>query len=169
MKNIKLLTAAIGLFFAFAFSASAQQVVFTSLEGEKIDLEAQKGKVVVMAVGASWLPLSAQQTETVNKLARKYNGRDVIFYFIATDSLSPKSRNYAPDTKIREFAEKSKLTVSILRDADGVLTVKKYNLDQLPAFVILDRNGKLATEPFTGIDPAGDVSGQISTVIDKVL
>ena len=60
---------------------------FTSLDGDRIDVEAQKGKVVVMAIGASWLPLSEDQAGTVNKLARKYAGRDdVVFYFIATDS-----------------------------------------------------------------------------------
>ena len=55
MKNIKLFLAIFGLVFAFAFSISAQNITFKSIDGESIDLEAQKGKVVVMAIGASWL------------------------------------------------------------------------------------------------------------------
>ncbi|HSK70666.1 MAG TPA: TlpA disulfide reductase family protein [Pyrinomonadaceae bacterium] len=169
MKNIKFLLAMVGLVFAFSFNASAQNVVFTSLDGEKIDLEAQKGKVVVMAIGASWLPLSKQQTETINKLARKYSGRDVVFYFIATDSAAEKSRNFASNDQIRQFAERSKLTVTILRDAEGALTIKRYNVDQLPAFVILDKEGRVAGEPFGGIDPKSDISVPISQAIDKIL
>ncbi len=169
MKNIKSILAVFSLVFAFALSASAQNVTFTSLGGEKIDLASQKGKVVVLAIGASWLPLSKDQASAINKLTRKYNGRDVVFYFIATDSTSAKSKNYASDDQVRKFGESSKLTVSILRDADGVSTVKKYKIDQLPAFVILDKEGKLADEPFTGVDSESDLAALLSGKIDKVL
>jgi peroxiredoxin len=169
MKNIKFLLAIVGLVFALSFNASAQNVVFTSLEGERIDLEAQKGKVIVMAIGASWLPLSRQQTETINKLARKYSGRDVVFYFIATDDAAEKSKNFASNEQIRQFAERTKLTVTLLRDSGGAVTIKKYNVDQLPAFVILDKEGRLAGEPFAGIDPKSDISVPISQAIDRVL
>jgi len=52
MKNIKLFLVIFSLVFVFALSASAQSVTFTSIDGESIDLEAQKGKVVVLAIGA---------------------------------------------------------------------------------------------------------------------
>lgn len=169
MKNIKLLLAIFGLIFAFTFSASAQSIVFTSIEGERIDLEAQKGKVVVLAIGAQWLPLSNQQAIYINKLAKKYAGSEVVFYFISADSTSPKSKNYASDEDLRKFAVTNKLTVSILRDSEGSTTLKRFKIDQLPSFVILDKTGKLATTPFSGIDPKGDISVKISQEIDKVL
>lgn len=169
MKNIKSVIAVFSLVFAFALTASAQNVVFTSIEGEKIDIQSQKGKVVVMAIGATWLPLSKNQTEAINKLARKYAGRDVVFYFIATDSASAKSKNYASDQQLRNFAETNKLGVSVLRDAEGTVSIKSFNIDQLPAFIVLDKQGKLATEPFSGIDPKNDISVPISQAIDKIL
>lgn len=171
MKNIKSFLAVFSLVIAFALSVSAQNVTFTSLGGEKIDLDSQKGKVVVLAIGASWLPLSKDQAAAINKLTRKYSGRDVVFYFIATDSSSAKSKNYASDDQIRKFGETSKLTVSILRDSDGVSSVKQYKVDQLPAFVILDKEGKLAGEPFSGFDsdPKNDLSVLLSGRIDKIL
>lgn len=169
MKKIKLLTLVFGLVMAISISASAQSVVFTSLEGEKIDLEAQKGKVVVLAIGAQWLPLSTQQADLVNKLAKKYANRDVVFYFISADSTSAKSKNYASNEEIRKFAEENKLSVTILRDSDGATSLKKFNIDQLPSFVILDKTGQVAAEPFSGIDPTSDISIPISKVIDKLL
>jgi len=169
MKNIKSILAVFTLIFAFSFAVAAQNISFSSIDGQKIDLEAQKGKVVVLAIGAQWLPLSAQQAVYINKLAKKYAGQDVVFYFISADSASPKSKNYASDEDLRKFAEANKLTVSILRDSEGSVTLKRYKIDQLPSFVILDKTGKLAAEPFSGIDPKSDISIPISQVIDKVL
>lgn len=169
MKNIKFLAIILGLVLALSFSASAQSQTFVSLNGEKIDIQGQKGKVVVLAIGASWLPLSRNQISTVNKLAQKYTNRDVVFYFIATDSTVPKSRNYASDDDLRKFVDTNKLTVATLRDSDGMLTIKNYKIDQLPAFVILGKDGVIATEPFGGIDPVSDVSIPLSEVINKAL
>jgi thiol-disulfide isomerase/thioredoxin len=169
MRNIKLLFLTLSLVFAFVFSAQAQEVNFTTLGGEKIDLASEKGKVIVLAIGASWLPLSKNQAAAINKLKRKYNGNDVVFYFIATDSNVQKSKNYASNEQIQKFAESNQLTISILRDSDGVYSIKQYKVDQLPAFIILDKQGKLADGPFTGLDPKSDISVPLSAKIDKLL
>lgn len=169
MKNIKSILAVFGLLIAFSFAASAQNVTFTSLDGAKVDLASDKGKVVVLAIGASWLPLSKNQAVAINKLSKKYAGKDVAFYFIATDSTAAKSKNYASDDAIRKFGQTNKLTITILRDSDGVLSKKQYKIDQMPAFIILDKEGKLAGTPFGGIDPDTDISGVLSQKIDAVL
>lgn len=169
MKNIKSMLAILSFVFVFSFAASAQNITFSSIDGQKIDLEAQKGKVVVLAIGAQWLPLSAQQAVYINKLAKKYNGRDVVFYFVSTDSTSAKSKNYASDDDIRKFAESNKLTVTILRDSEGATSLKRYKIDQVPSFVILDKEGKVVGEPFSGLDPKSDISIPISQAIDKIL
>ena len=167
MKNIKILTAVFSLVIAFALTASAQSKTLVTLDGENINIEGQKDKITVLAIGATWLPLSKNQVETVNKLAKKYANKNVVFYFIATDSTSAKSKNYATNDELKKFAEKNKLTVATLRDSDGMLTIKSYKIDQLPAFVILGKNGVLATEPIGGIDPTKDISIPISQIIDK--
>ena len=172
MKNIKILLAVSALFFALAISASAQKIVFTSLEGNQIDVEAQKGKVVVMAIGASWLPLSNDQAETINKLSKKYMGRDdVVLYFIATDSAAEKSKNFASNDDIQKFAKRNKLNVTILRDSEGKSSIEKYKLDQLPAFIVLDKQGNPDGKAISGIDPFGeaDTATVLSQRIDKLL
>lgn len=155
-----------------AVAASAQNIVFTSLDGNRIDVEAHKGKVVVMAIGASWLPISDDQAATINKLAKTYSGRDdVIFYFIATDSASAKDRSYASDEDLRKFKTRTKLAVSILRDASGERSVERYNIDQLPAFIILDKQGRPSGDPISGSDPFGktDTAQMISKRVDSIL
>lgn len=169
MKNIKLLFAVLTFVIAFSFTVSAQTVSLTSLDGEKVDVQGQKGKVVILAIGARWLPLSNQQAIFTNKLAKKFVGRDVLIYFVMTDSISTKSKNYASDEKIREFAVANKMNVTILRDSDGVVTLKKFNIDQLPSFIILGKDGKPVAEPFSGIDPKSDISVPIAREVEKLL
>ena len=172
MKDIRLLAVMLIFTFAATFSVSAQDVVFTSLSGNKIDVETQKGKVVVMGIGASWLPLSDDQSDTINKLVRKYVGRkDIVFYFIATDSSLKKSKNYASDDDIRKFAKRNRLKVTILRDNEGKTSIQRYKLNQLPAFIILDKMGKPDGESISGIDPLSEVDTVeiLSKRINKLL
>jgi len=155
------------LFSVAAFS----QTVLTSLDGSRVDVEGQKGKVVVLAVGAAWLPLSSKQAEFTNALAKKYAGKNVVIYFIATDSASAKSKNFADNEMLRKFALTNKLNVPLLRDSDGAATLKKFKIDQVPSFVILDKNGSVAGEQFGGIttDAKYDVTVPIAKVIDRLL
>ncbi len=169
MKNIKSILAVFGLLVVFSFAVSAQAVNLTSLDGEKVNVTGQNGKVVVLAVGATWLPLSKDQAVIINKLAKKYAGRDVVIYFVVTDSANAKSKNFASNEEIGAFATKNKLGVTTLRDSDGLLTLKKFAVDQLPSFVILDKTGKSIGEPYGGIDPESDISIPISKAIDKIL
>ena len=77
MKTLKGFIAILSITLAAAFAASAQ-VNLTSLDGTRIDLEGQNGKVVVLAVAAAWLPLSGKQAEYTNALAKKYAGKNVV-------------------------------------------------------------------------------------------
>jgi peroxiredoxin len=167
MKNIKSLLTVLSFIFIFSFAVSAQNL--TALDGEKVDVQNQKGKIVVLAIGASWLPLSKDQVVFTNKIAKNFAGRDVVVYFVATDSSAAKSKNYASDDEISSFAARNKLTVPVLRDSDGSQTLKKYGVDQIPSFVILGKDGKPATEAFSGIDPKSDISVSISQAIEKLL
>jgi thiol-disulfide isomerase/thioredoxin len=169
MRNIKTFLAIFSLVFVFSLAASAQGVSLTSIDGQRVDVQARKDKVVVLAIGASWLPLSNQQAVFANKLAKKYAGRDVEIYFVMTDSISQKSKNYATDADLQSFAARNKLNVTILRDSDGAHTLKKFGVDQIPSFVILGKDGKPATEAFGGIDPKTDISVSIAQQIDKIL
>jgi peroxiredoxin len=169
MKSIKSLLLIFSFVFTFSMAVSAQNL--TALDGGKVDVQNQKDKIVVLAIGASWLPLSTQQAVIANKIAKKFAGRDVVVYFVATDSTAAKSKNYASDDELNSFVARNKLTVPVLRDSDGAQTLKKYGVDQLPSFVILGKDGKPATEAFGGIgtDPKNDVSIPISQAIDRIL
>jgi thiol-disulfide isomerase/thioredoxin len=163
-NKIAFLTIGLGL---LSLSASAQTPL-PSINGGTVDVQAQKGKVVILAVGASWLPLSPKQVEFTNALAKKYAGRAVAVYFIATDSMNPKSKNHATNEDLAAFASQQKLSVPMLRDPDGSVVVRKFRIDQLPSFVVLDRSGAMSGPPFGGIDPKFDITISISKRVDSL-
>ena len=171
MKNIKFLLVVFSLIFIFSSVGFAQNATLTALDGKSVSLSEQKGKVVVLAIGATWLPLSTNQAIVINQLSKKYLGKDVVIYFVATDSTAAKSKNFAGDDKLESFAVTNKMTAPILRDSDGATTLKKFNVDQLPAFVLIDKDGKMIGEAFGGVTPKQEknLSDAISQAIDKAL
>ena len=139
-----------------------------SIDGQTITSDSLRGEVVVLAFGASWLPLSKTQLQGIRKLADEYANRGVVVYWVSTESDQPKSKNYASDAQLRAFAEKYGLKVTVLRDPDGVIS-RKFGVDQLPSIVILDKNGNPIDEPIGGIDPNGNLADQLASKLAKVL
>lgn len=169
MKNkLTNILAVVVLAFASVAAASAQTSL-PSLNGGNVDVQGQKGKVVVLAVGASWLPLSSKQAEFTNALVKKYAGKNVAIYFVATDSANPRSKNYATDDQIRQWATGNRLTIAVLRDSDGAAVMQKFAVDQLPAFIVLDKEGRQSGDAFGGIDPKYDITVPISKRVDALL
>ena len=139
-----------------------------SVDGQTVTTESLRGEVVVLAFGASWLPLSKTQLQGVRKLADEYSQRGVVVYWVSTESDDPKSKNYASDEQLRAFAQKYGLKVTVLRDPDGVVS-KKFGVDQLPSIVILDKQGAVSGAPIGGLDPGGNLAAQLAPRLDKLL
>jgi peroxiredoxin len=139
-----------------------------SVDGQTVTSESLRGEVVVLAFGASWLPLSKTQLQGVRKLADEYSDRGVVVYWVSTESEDSKSKNFATDEQLRAFSQKYGLKVTVLRDPDGVIS-KKFGVDQLPSIVILDKQGSVVGEPIGGLDPNGNVTGQLASRLDKIL
>jgi peroxiredoxin len=138
-----------------------------SIDGQTITSDSLRGEVVVLAFGASWLPLSKAQLQGVRKLADEYSDRGVVVYWVSTESEDPKSKNFASDEQLKAFAQKYGLKVTVLRDPDGAVS-KKLGVDQLPSIVIIDKQGN-ASEPIGGLDPNGNLASQLASRLDKVL
>ena len=144
------------------------QFTLRSIDGQAIGTNEWRGQVVVMVVGASWLPLSRKQAQSIRRLANEYGKRGVVVYWLSTDSESPKSKNYASDEQLKAFSRRHELNVTVLRDPDAAL-VKQMGVDQLPAIVILDKTGRVFRQPITGLDPEGNLSDQLAEPLNELL
>ena len=139
-----------------------------SVSGNTVTSDSLRGEVVVLAFGASWLPLSKTQLEGVRKLADEYSDRGVAVFWVSTESEDSKSKNYASDAQLKAFSQKYGLKVTVLRDPDGQIS-RKFGVDQLPSIIILDKNGNAVGEPIGGLDPQGNLAGQLAKHLDRVL
>lgn len=151
-------------------AAAQNRVDFSlrSIDGQTVSSDSLRGEVVVLAFGASWLPLSKTQLQGVRKLADEYSNRNVVVYWVSTESDDSKSKNYASDQQLKSFSEKYGLNVTVLRDPNGVVS-KKFGVDQLPSIVILDKEGNIAGTPIGGLDPLGNLAAQLAPRLDKLL
>jgi peroxiredoxin len=139
-----------------------------SIDGQTVTSDSLRGEVVVMAFGASWLPLSKTQLQGVRKLADEYSERGVVVYWVSTESEDSKSKNYASDDQLRGFSQKYGLKVTVLRDPDGVVS-KRMGVDQLPSIIILDKQGNIVGGPIGGLDPNGNLTTQLASRLDRIL
>jgi len=139
-----------------------------SVDGQTVTSDSLRGEVVVLAFGASWLPLSKTQLQGVRKLADEYSKRGVVVYWVSTESEDPKSKNHVTDDQLKAFSQKYGLNVTVLRDPDGVVS-KKFGVDQLPSIVILDKEGNVSGTPIGGLDPQGNLAAQLAPRLDKLL
>lgn len=164
---------AVFVFILLTLTASqtlAQQASFSlrALDSGSVAASELRGKVVVLAVGASWLPLSEDEVKSIKQLSAKYAQKNVEFFWVFTDSESPKSRNYASDESLKSFAKTHSLSIRLLRDSEGV-QMKRLGVTQVPAFLILGKNGIVFGSPIEGIDPEGDSTIQLENSIQKAL
>jgi len=162
---LAVLTLAFGLQTAGLAQNGPLEFSLHSIDGENVTSQSVRGEVVVLAFGASWLPLSRNQMEGVKKLADQYAGRGVTVYWVSVDSENVKSKNFVSNDQLRDLSRKYKVT--ILRDPDGVLS-RKMGVDQVPSIVILDKQGNIAGS-IGGMDPNANLTTQLSARLDKIL
>jgi peroxiredoxin len=143
----------------------APEFSLRGVDGPAVTSESLRGEVVVLAFGASWLPLTRNQMEGLKKLADQYAGRGVAVYWVSTESDSAKSKNFVADAELQQLGRKYKITV--LRDPDGPIS-RRLGVDQLPATVIINKQGQIAAA-VGGLDPTADFAKQVAERLDKIL
>jgi peroxiredoxin len=167
IRKIVASTAALSVLLIAVPLARAQAPEFSlrAIDGPAVTSESVRGEVVVLAFGASWLPLTRNQMEGLKKLADQYAARGVAVYWVTTESDSPKSKNFVSDEELRELGRKYK--ISVLRDVDGPVS-RRLGVDQLPATVIINKQGQVAAT-LGGLDPSADLAKQLAERLDKML
>ncbi len=107
--------------------------------GQPVSLSDFKGKVVYLDFWASWCGPCMAQVPANAALKQNFAGKDVVFLYISIDN--------------NEASWKKALAANPLLSASGVHTWDKgfqgntpsaYQVDTIPAYFIIDRNGRLA-------------------------
>lgn len=146
-----------------ATMAQAPNVTLRNLDGSAFNLADNKGKVVVLSFGATWVPMTAKELPALQKLVSAHPKAS--FYWVSTNSAKTGEKNFVTDTDLQAFATKYGLKTPVLRDADKA-AYRAFGLTSLPSMIVIDQAGniKLKHEGFDPdqTDPFADVSQAIN-------
>lgn len=134
-----------------ATAAAQPAIALRSLDGRTINLADERGRVVVLAFGATWTPLASKELPALQELADKYAGSGVTFYWVSVNTAKQGARNYASDADLQAFAARAGMKVQILRDPEQS-AYRALALTGLPGMIVIDKAGQIAHRHI-GFDP----------------
>lgn len=105
----------------------------TSLQGEELSLEDQRGKVVVINFWASWCPPCRAEMPALQRTYENYQGRGL--EILAVNSTYQDTAEAA-----ERFIRERNLTFPILLDSTGLVS-NLYQTRALPTTFFVDRQG----------------------------
>lgn len=134
----------------------APEVPLKPLNGEPVSLLSLKGKVVVLDFWATWCKPCIMSLPNVAALAKKMEGRDVVFY--AVNLMETKEKAAA-------FMEKEKLEIGVALDTEGK-AAKAFSVKGIPHLVVIGPDG-LVRQVHVGFDPGGAtrLEGEIEALL----
>jgi peroxiredoxin len=145
-----------------------ERINLRSIDGQDVNLSDQKGKVVVLSFGGTWVPMTARELPALQKIADRFSNRGVQVYWVSINSAKPGARNFASDSDLQGFAQKNNLRLKMLRDPDQE-AYRYYGLDALPTLVILDKEGKVARKHVGFGTDQGEAYNQIIRELEQLL
>jgi len=103
------------------------------------DLQALKGKVVLVDFWAHWCKPCKKELPVLQSLYAKYKGKGLVIVGINVDKEDSKMRKF-----LDELTQKSgKISFPIIRDTDQSI-VGRYGPDTMPSSFLVDKKGKIA-------------------------
>ena len=113
------------------------------LNGNRFDLAAEKGNVVLLNLWATWCVPCRYEIPELQKLHDRYASRGFKVIGVSIDE--------GVDS-VKQFAEEEKITYPIALDADGHLA-NVLQTTVLPTSVVIDRNGRIVWRKIGALMP----------------
>ena len=120
-----------------AFSTEGGQapaaMVLGDMAGREVDLSSFKGDVVLVNFWATWCEPCREEMPSLQRLQQKFGAQGLRVLAVNVGEGAPR---------IRQFLERTPVSLSILRDADSDV-MKAWRVRMLPASFLVDRRGML--------------------------
>ncbi|MFP4354419.1 MAG: redoxin domain-containing protein [Phycisphaerae bacterium] len=136
----------------YAETKKAPSFALQTENGRTVALDDLAGKIVVLE-WINWdcpFVVRHKKAGTMNRLAGKYAGKDVVW-------LGINSTHYADSKADVAHVDKYNLSYHVLSDSDGKVG-KAYSAKTTPHMVIIDRSGNIAYDGAIDNDPRGNKS-----------
>lgn len=108
-----------------------------SLDGTPVPLASLRGKVVFLNFWASWCAPCREEMPSMEKLARKYQGRDLVMIAATQDDDMA-----ALNAFLKRFMPEGQPVMQIVHDPGGEVA-KAYGTQLLPETYIINREGQV--------------------------
>ena len=118
---------------ALAPKAQAPDFTLRSLEGNNMRLAEQRGRVVLVNFWATWCGPCKQEMPHLNRLYDKYRNSGFVLLGVNVDEDARQAAGTASRLGVK---------FPVLFDADKAVS-KLYDLQSMPATVLIDRDGKV--------------------------
>lgn len=135
----------------------APPLELTDLEGNHMNLQSLRGKIVFINFWASWCPPCIHETPDLVKLSDVYKGKVEFIGVNAThqDQLS----------EVRSFIKTYHISYPILLDLKGEAT-KQYRANYKPTSFLIDADGTIVYKKIGSITPA-ELEKQLKQLLKK--
>lgn len=114
------------------------EFVFPDINGNDVELSDLKGKLVYIDVWATWCVPCLQEIPSLKQLESDYHGKDIHFVSMSIDQRKDfeKWQNMVKEKDLKG--------IQIFADKDwSSQFVREYNINGIPRFILLDRDGKI--------------------------
>jgi peroxiredoxin len=122
------------------------ELIFTSLDGKKIDTTQMKGKVILLDFYASWLPPYIRNIERMKNIYHSYQSKNFQLIGISIDT---------NQTKLKEFVSNHEIKWPQYFDGRGWenQVLKDNNVTKVQSVWIINKEGLVVdTNALSGID-----------------
>ena len=114
-------------------TAPAPDFTLRTLDGQKLRLGEQRGRVVLVNFWATWCGPCRQEMPHLNKLYEKYKSSGFVLLGVNVDDDTAQAAG---------VASKLGVTFPVLPDADKRVS-RQYDLSAMPSTVLIDRDGRV--------------------------
>ena len=117
--------------------AVAPSYAAATLAGDTLQLDALRGRVVLLNVWATWCAPCIEEMPALQRLHEQLAPRGLSVVAVSVDVAGPRT-----DADVLSFIDQFGLTFTVLRDASGRIE-DAFGVAGLPTTFVIDRNGRI--------------------------